>query len=79
MKIIIECEKCHNRVEIEPETLGNTVGFEHTLMEHNFSCDIDIDIDLTEDVVSDECDVDATLDEMCIRCNNCGEYIRLFF
>lgn len=79
MKVIIECENCHNRVEIEPERLGNTVGFEHTLREHNFLCDIDIDIDLTEDVVSDEDDVDATLDEICIRCNNCGEYIRLFF
>lgn len=79
MKIIIECEKCHNRVEIEPERIGNTVGFEQALMEHNFSCDYDIDVDLADDVVSDSLDVDTELDEICIRCNNCGEYILLFF
>ncbi len=79
MKIIIECEKCHNRVEIEPERIGNTVGFGHALSEHNFFWDYDIDVALADDVVSDAEDVDAELGEIIIRCNNCGEYIRLFF
>lgn len=80
MKIIVECQKCHNRVEIEPETRGNVAYFERELAANNFTIyNTYIDIDLQKDVVSDADDVDAALKEIRIDCDNCGEYICLSF
>lgn len=80
MKIIVECKNCHNRVEIESETFGKVAYFEQALMAHNFSIyNTDFDIDLQQDAVSDVDDVDVTLKEMRIDCDNCGEYICLSF
>lgn len=79
MKIIVKCS-CGNCVEIESETFGKVAYFEQTLMAHNFSIySPSIDIELQQDEVTDPYDVKATLKEICIRCNNCGEYICLDF
>ena len=80
MKVIIECKNCHNRVEIESETFGKVAYFERDLTANNFSIyHIDIDKDLQSDVVSDADEVDATLKEIRIDCDTCGEYICLYF
>ena len=36
MKVIIECSKCGNRVEIESETMGNVAYLEQKLLENDF-------------------------------------------
>ena len=80
MKVIVECKNCHNRVEIESETFGKVAYFERDLAANNFSIyHIDIDKDLQSDVISDADEVDATLKEIRIDCDNCGEYICLSF
>lgn len=81
MKIIVQCEKCGNQVEIEPETLGNVAYFEQRLMENGFSIySVTIDAELQQDTVSDADDVETSLKEIRIDCN-CGEgeYICLSF
>lgn len=80
MRIIVECKHCHNRVEIESETFGKVAYFEQELITHGFTMSTpSIDIDLQQDVVTDADDVDATLKEIRIDCDNCGEFICLSF
>lgn len=79
MKVIVECS-CGNRVEVESETRGKVAYFEQALMGNGFSIDTpSIDIELQYDEVTDPDDVEATLKEICIRCDNCDEYICLDF
>lgn len=80
MKVIIECEKCGNKVEINPETLGKVAYFEQRLLEHNFTIyNTTIEAELQQEMVSDPDDVETTLKEIRIDCDNCGEYICLYF
>ena len=80
MKIIIECEKCGNRVEIESETRGNVAYFEQRLLENNFYIfGVDIDAELQKDSVDDADDVETNLKEIRIDCQKCGDYICLNF
>ena len=80
MKIIIECEKCGNRVEIESETRGNVAYFEQRLLENDFYISgVDIDAELQKDSVDDADDVETNLKEIRIDCQKCGDYICLNF
>ena len=80
MKIIIECEKCGNRVEIESETRGNVAYFEQRLLENDFYIfEVDIDAELQKDSVDDADDVETNLKEIRIDCQKCGDYICLNF
>lgn len=80
MKVIFECEKCGNKVEINPETYGNVAYFEQRLLDHDFSIyGTTIEAELQQDVVSDPDDVDTVLKEVRIDCDKCGEYICLNF
>ena len=80
MKIIIECEKCGNRVEIESETRGNVAYFEQGLLENDFYIfGVDIDAELQKDSVDDADDVETNLKEIRIDCQKCGDYICLNF
>lgn len=80
MKVVIECENCGNKVEITPETIGKVAYFERRLLDHNFTIyGTTIDVELQQDTVSDTDDVETTLKEIRINCDNCGEYICLYF
>lgn len=80
MKVIVECEKCGNKVEINPETIGKVAYFEQRLLENDFTIfDTRIDVELQYDTVSDPDDVESELKEIRIDCDRCGEYICLYF
>ena len=80
MKIILECSKCGNRVEIESETIGNVAYFEQQLLENDFYIfGVDIDAELQKDSVDDADDVETNLKEIRIDCRKCGDYICLNF
>ena len=80
MKIILECSKCGNRVEIESETIGNVAYFEQQLLENDFYIfGVDIDAELQKDSVDDSDDVETNLKEIRIDCQKCGDYICLNF
>ena len=80
MKIILECSKCGNRVEIESETIGNVAYFEQQLLENDFYIfGVDIDAELQKDSVDDADDVETNLKEIRIDCQKCGDYICLNF
>ena len=80
MKIILECSKCGNRVEIESETIGNVAYFEQQLLENDFYIfGVDIDAELQKDLVDDADDVETNLKGIRIDCQKCGDYICLNF
>lgn len=80
MRLILECTKCGNRVEIEPETFGNVAYVTQKLLAHDFSIfSTDFDIELQNDVVYDDNEVDCKLKEIRIDCDRCEEYICLSF
>lgn len=80
MKVIVECEKCGNKVEINPETIGKVAYFEQRLLENDFTIfDTRIDVELQYDTVSAPDDVESELKEIRIDCDRCGEYICLYF
>lgn len=79
MKIIIECE-CGNKVEINPETLGNVAYISNLLEENDFYYfGAEIETELQQDVVTDTNDVEAELKEIRIDCRKCNDYIILSF
>ena len=80
MKIIFECEKCGNRVEILPETYGNVAYLHNQLVNKNFDYDNpEIDVELQQESVTDTSDVETNLKEVQFNCKKCGEYIILSF
>ena len=79
MIITIKCEKCGNEVVLRPEENSSVVWASNILSENDFFDSADVSVDLLEDVVEDECDVDANLEELFIKCRKCGEDITLYF
>ena len=80
MRVTIECEKCGKKVELTPETLGGVAYFERALSEHGFTVfSTRIEAELMQDTVSDADDVETTLKEIRIDCDECGGYICLYF
>ena len=72
MIITIKCEKCGNEVVLHPKENSSEVWASNILSENDFFDSADVSVDLLEDVVEDECDVDANLEELFIKCRKCG-------
>lgn len=73
MKVIVLCEKCKSAVELIPKTYGQHASMRD--IEDNFKVsEITLDYDHSVEEIDD---VTATVDDIRIDCNNCGEYIVL--
>lgn len=78
MKIIIECMKCGNKMEVSTKEYRSFVNFHEELKENDFSNnEFAFNKVLREDEVSDPDHVEVTVTEETIRCMNCDNYIRL--
>lgn len=78
MKVIVKCENCGTEVEVSPITIGKIAYWNQELRKKNFEIDnVDINVDLLENEVSDPDDVETSLKEIRIDCRNCGDYICL--
>ena len=69
MKLVLECEKCKNKMELEPYK-GVTYA-DLSVALQGASMDLDIDVDGVEDA-EDADDIDVRYIEF--RCLKCGEF-----
>ncbi|RXZ00849.1 hypothetical protein [Fictibacillus sp. S7] len=73
MKLVVQCEKCNNFVELIPTKFGQHANF--SSIESRFKAS-EIQIEFDHDADSAE-EVTPVLEEIRIDCNSCGDYIVL--
>jgi transcription elongation factor Elf1 len=78
MKLILECQNCGNRVEMESTQVGQQVQMKRNLIDNDFYIhDVNIEKEGDIDDIDDVDDIETTLNSIRIDCRECGDFIVL--